>query len=98
MTEIEVLEVGRKLYNNIKHGDSNMITINNYIEYIEKSNVVLEKQIAKKPIYSKFEDNGFGKVIPYQANCPTCGHEFEFGEFNDEDNHHCICGQRMDWR
>lgn len=58
----------------------------------------LEKQEPKKPIYSKYEDNGFGEEIPYQAACPTCGYEFEFGTWNDEENHHCVCGQSMDWR
>ena len=56
-----------------------------------------EKQMAKEPIYSAYEDNGFGEIIPYEAVCPTCGYAFEFGEFNDEDNHHCVCGQRMKW-
>ena len=58
---------------------------------------VLDKQIAKEPVYSAYEDNGFGEIIPYEAVCPTCGYAFKFGEFNDEDNHHCVCGQRIDW-
>lgn len=57
----------------------------------------LEKQVPKKPLYSDYDDNGDGKIIPYKAKCPVCGYEFEFGYWNDEDNHHCICGQRMDW-
>ena len=97
MTVQEAIEIGKKLYNNIKHGTANMITVNDYIEYIEKSNSALEKQIAKKPLYSKFEENGFGKIIPYEAECPTCGYEFEFGTFNEEENYHCVCGQKLDW-
>ena len=55
----------------------------------------LEKQIPKKPIYSDYDDNGFGEIIPYTAICPICGYEFEFGTWNE--NHHCVCGQAMDW-
>ena len=56
---------------------------------------LLEKQIPKKPIYSDYDDNGFGDVIPYTAKCPVCGYEFDFGTWNE--NHHCICGQTLDW-
>ena len=56
---------------------------------------LLEKQIPKKPIYSDYDDNGFGDVIPYTAKCPVCGYEFDFGTWNE--NHHCICGQALDW-
>lgn len=54
-------------------------------------------QVAKKPIYSDFGDNGFDEIIPYRAECPTCGNSFEFGTWNDEENHHCECGQKLDW-
>ena len=58
----------------------------------------LEKQIPKKPIYSEFEEDDDGEnLIPCKATCPICGNEFEFGYWNDEDNHHCVCGQLMDW-
>ena len=57
----------------------------------------LEMQIPKKPIYSDFDDNGNDEIIPYKAVCPVCGCEFEFGTWNDEENHHCICGQKIDW-
>lgn len=57
----------------------------------------LERGIAKKPIYSNFENNGDDEVIPTEAKCPVCGEEFEFSAWNDEENHHCICGQRIDW-
>lgn len=55
----------------------------------------IEKQMPKKPIYSDYDDNGFGDVIPYTAKCPVCGYEFDFGTWNE--NHHCICGQALDW-
>ena len=67
------------------------------VEAIEMAIKALDKQIEKKPLYSKFEENGFGKIIPYEAQCPTCGYEFEFGTFNEEENHHCVCGQKLDW-
>lgn len=62
-----------------------------------------EKATAKMPIYSDFDENGEvdenGEevIIPYKAVCPACGYEFEFGTWNDEQNHHCECGQRMLW-
>ena len=58
----------------------------------------LEKQIEKRPIYSELDDvNDDGILIPTKAVCPTCGYEFEFGTWNDEDNHHCVCGQAINW-
>lgn len=55
-----------------------------------------EKQITKKPIYSDYEEDDDGEnLIPTKAECPTCGYEFEFGSWNEEENHHCICGQKM---
>ena len=58
----------------------------------------LEMQTPKKPIYSDFDDNGNDEIIPYKAVCPVCGCEFEFGTWNDEENHHCRCGQKIDWK
>ena len=58
----------------------------------------LKKQDAIKPIYSDYEDNGDGEVIPYKAKCPICGYDFEFGTWNEFDNHHCVCGQKIDWQ
>ena len=66
-----------------------------YYEAIELAVEALEKQMPKKPIYSDYDDNGFGDVIPYTAKCPVCGYEFDFGTWNE--NHHCICGQALDW-
>ena len=66
-----------------------------YYEAIELAVEALEKQIPKKPIYSDYDDNGFGDVIPYTAKCPVCGYEFDFGTWHE--NHHCICGQALDW-
>lgn len=56
------------------------------------------KQVPKKPIYSEFDEDDDGEnLIPYKAVCPVCSYEFEFGTWNDEENHHCICGQAMNW-
>ena len=64
---------------------------------IEEFKDLKEKSVAKKPIYSDFDDNGDDEIIPYKAICPTCGIEFEFGSWNEEENHHCSCGQRINW-
>lgn len=82
--------------------------INDAIKYIEQHGFIaddvkdiaiksIENQIPKKPIYSEFDDNGFDKIISYKAECPTCGYEFKFGTWNEEENHHCVCGQKLDW-
>ena len=55
------------------------------------------KATPKKPIYSDFDENEDEEIIPYKAVCPVCGYEFEFGTWNDEENHHCECGQKMLW-
>ena len=72
--------------------------IHNYNKAHEMAIQALDKQIPKKPIYSDFaEDDDGEKIIPYKAVCPKCGNEFEFGEWNDEQNHHCKCGQKIDF-
>lgn len=50
----------------------------------------IEKQIPKKPTesYDGYAD-GY-PVIDY--SCPNCGREL------DDTDHHCICGQTIDWR
>lgn len=57
----------------------------------------LKKQASVKPIYSDYDDNGFDEIIPNEARCPICGHEFEFGTWNEWDTPYCVCGQKMDW-
>lgn len=66
-------------------------------EDLEMAIQALEKQIPMKPIYSDYDDNGNDEIIPYKAICPICENEFEFGYWNDEYNHHCVCGQSIDW-
>ena len=59
---------------------------------------LVDKATANKPIYSDFEENDDGDgIIPTRAECPYCGYEFEFGTWNESENHHCVCGQAIDW-
>lgn len=57
----------------------------------------IEKQIPKKPAYRDYQDNGYGEIVPMYAECPTCGCEIPFGNWNSEDGHHCPCGQSLEW-
>lgn len=57
----------------------------------------LRKQIPMKPIYEDYDDDGYGNIIPFVADCPVCGYSFEFGMWNEEDNLYCRCGQKIDW-
>lgn len=72
-----------------------------HCSYIEEEMIIaiqsLEKQIPKKPIYSDYDDNGFGEILPEKATCPNCGEGFAYGEWNEEETHHCVCGQAIDW-
>ena len=56
------------------------------IEAIQIAIQALEKQIPKKP----YKDNENG--IYEKEYCPTC-HRSLF-----PNDHHCICGQAIDWR
>ena len=79
---------------------SNMLNDECYLEYrdaIREAIRSLEKDIPNDVIYSNFDDNGFDEIIPYKAECPVCGYEFEFGTWNEEENHHCVCGQKLKW-
>ena len=67
------------------------------MEVRETAIAALKKQVPEKPVYSKYDDNGFDEIIPHKAVCPVCGYEFEFGTWNAEENHHCVCGQAIDW-
>ena len=54
----------------------------------------LEKQIPKKPII--WENKYYFSPVPnddWGYECPCCGNrEIDYPE------HHCICGQALDWR
>lgn len=64
---------------------------------LDEMRIAFEKQIHQKPIFSGYKYNGFGEETPTKAFCPACGFEFEFGTWNEEDNHHCVCGQAIKW-
>ena len=87
----------------IKHWKSDIIEsfikydVNSVDELMKRFRELTEKAEQKKPIYSEFDENELGEIIPYKATCPNCGFEFEFGTWNDEENHHCECGQYMNW-
>lgn len=56
----------------------------------------IKKQIPKKPIY---EADGYadGELVYDYAECPNCGHLFEYGINDWECNYCCECGQKLDW-
>ena len=55
----------------------------------------LEKQIPVKPVKSKEERYGMGYVY-HDWICPSCG-RFLAPEPTQTGNHHCKCGQAIDW-
>ena len=85
------------LYNKDFEPENDNSNYENKIDFLKTAIKALEKQIPKKPIYSNYDDNGFGEMIPYTAKCSVCRYEFEFGTWNGEENHHCVCGQAIDW-
>lgn len=71
----------------------------NKISDSDLSNIIvtLEKQIAKKPNY--IADGYADMLLCYDyAECPICGHDFEYG-INDWGADYCLdCGQKLDWK
>lgn len=61
---------------------------------------LLKLATPTKPIYSEYDcfDEVDNLIYPTRAECPNCGTEFEFSTWNDEENHHCVCGQRINWK
>lgn len=55
----------------------------------------MEKQIPEKPIKSTVPRYGMGYEY-YDWVCPTCGN-FLAPEPQRRGNHHCVCGQVIDW-
>ena len=64
-------------------------------EALEMGIEALEKQIPQKPIKSKVPRYGMGYEY-YDWVCPTCGN-FLAPEPQRRGNHHCVCGQVIDW-
>lgn len=58
-------------------------------QWFECVTEALEKQIPKKPDESY---DGYADGFPvWDYSCPCCGREI------DDTDHHCICGQTIDW-
>ena len=55
----------------------------------------MKKQIPMKPVKSKKERCGMGYVY-HDWVCPSCG-RFLAPEPTQTGNHHCKCGQAIDW-
>lgn len=69
----------------------------NALEDMEMAVQALEKQIPKKPDY--IADGYADGLLCYDyAQCPICGHDFEYG-INDWECDYCSdCGQKLDWK
>lgn len=63
---------------------------------VEMAIEALEKQIPKKPYYEA-DGYAYGELVYDSAECPTCGHLFEY-DINDWESNYCLnCGQKLDW-
>lgn len=77
--------------------------INTYREQMSESELnsyqmaisALKKQIPVKPVKSETPRYGMGYEY-HDWECPTCGN-FLALEFTNKGNHHCKCGQAIDW-
>lgn len=70
------------------------ITKDDIIECREICHKALEKQIPKKPIF--WENKYYFSPSPnddWGYECPCCGNQDI-----DYPDHHCECGQALDWR
>ena len=56
----------------------------------------LERQNPRKLYYESDGDSDGQPVYDY-ANCPICGHGFEYGIHDWESNYCPDCGQALDW-
>ena len=67
-----------------------------YKEVLRFAINAIKKQIPMKPYY---EADGYadGELVYDYAECPICGHDFEYG-INDWECEYCSdCGQKLDW-
>lgn len=66
---------------------------NDYAIAVEVAVEALEKQIPKKPKFVYLPNiKAFDEPIKTDAwNCPACGRTYNTKE------HHCLCGQALDW-
>lgn len=88
MTREEEFQNALNAYNNLD------VHINKTLRLIGIA--AIKKQIPMKPIY---EADGYadGKLVYDYAECPNCGHFFEYC-INDWWCNYCSdCGQKLDW-
>lgn len=64
-------------------------------ESVELAVDALRKQIPQKPVQSKEPRFGMGYEY-HDLVCPTCG-KYLAPEPTYKGNHHCECGQNLDW-
>ena len=64
-------------------------------ESVELAVDALRKQIPQKPVQSKEPRFGMGYEY-HDWCCPTCG-KYLAPEPTYKGNHHCECGQKLDW-
>jgi hypothetical protein len=64
-------------------------------ESVELAVDALRKQIPQKPVQSKEPRFGMGYEY-HDWVCPTCG-KYLAPEPTYKGNHHCECGQKLDW-
>lgn len=57
--------------------------------FFELAIEALEKQIPKKP--DEYYDGYSGGYPVIEYTCPNCGEEV------DDTDHHCVCGQTLNW-
>lgn len=72
----------------LKHPRHSANEVSERLEAIQIAIVSMEKQIPKKPLVDSYGEIGMGFLIPL---CPCCQEPLEEGE------HHCKCGQKLDW-
>lgn len=85
MTENDAIEEIRKAIEEIESSDHLYYSADErrlYSFMVAKQ--TLERQISKKP---------FRDMYKLSVSCPTCGADL----FDDMYNHHCTCGQALDW-
>lgn len=85
MTPQEAIEI----ITNAVQGDGTKITAeqDEALAFVQKT---IEKQMAKKPYQETHLNNPFGERYT-ECICPSCGRNV------DNEEHHCKCGQALDW-
>lgn len=87
MNNVDALEIGKRIYKKHFYNIGEKVSEKDFISYVVDANIALARQIAKKPIQV---DSGVYDY-PYDYECPNCRKNV------DELDHHCKCGQKIDW-